>query len=60
MLLERIYLIGYMGSGKTTVGKKLSRRLGFRFLDLDEYIEKNTIPLCLYFFQNMMKKHSEK
>jgi shikimate kinase len=40
MLLERIYLIGYMGSGKTTVGKKLSRRLGFRFLDLDEYIEK--------------------
>lgn len=28
-----------MGSGKTTVGKELSKYLGFRFLDLDAYIE---------------------
>jgi len=36
-----IYLIGYMGSGKTTVGKKLSRVLDYAFVDLDQQIEKN-------------------
>lgn len=30
-----IILIGFMGSGKTTVGRALARRLGWRFLDLD-------------------------
>lgn len=32
---ERIFLIGPMGSGKTTVGRHLARRLGMEFLDLD-------------------------
>ena len=32
---HRIALIGFMGSGKTTVGKLVADRLGFRFLDLD-------------------------
>ena len=31
-----IYLIGYMGAGKTTVGRILSERLGWHFVDLDE------------------------
>ncbi len=31
----RIALIGFMGSGKTTVGRLLAERLGYRFLDLD-------------------------
>ncbi len=35
----RIILIGYMGSGKTTVGKALSADLGMPFYDLDWYIE---------------------
>lgn len=35
-----IFLIGYMGSGKTSIGKKLARKLGYTFIDLDEYIEK--------------------
>ena len=42
-----IYLMGYMGSGKTTVGKKLARALDYAFLDLDREIEKaanRTIP----------------
>lgn len=34
-----VYLIGFMGSGKSTVGKKLSKRLGFSFIDLDSAIE---------------------
>ncbi len=35
----RIILIGYMGAGKTTLGKKLSKELGLPFFDLDWYIE---------------------
>lgn len=36
-----VVLIGYMGSGKTTVGKNLADVLGFGFVDLDEYISEN-------------------
>ena len=37
--MKRVFLIGYMGAGKTTVGKVLSRQLGLSFIDLDHYIE---------------------
>ncbi|WP_102407594.1 shikimate kinase [Parabacteroides bouchesdurhonensis] len=37
--MKRIFLIGYMGAGKTTIGKVLSKRLGLSFIDLDCYIE---------------------
>ena len=37
--MKRIFLIGYMGAGKTTVGKMLSKQLGLSFIDLDHYIE---------------------
>lgn len=36
--MRRIILIGYMGSGKTTVGRQLAKRLGLMFYDLDWYI----------------------
>jgi len=42
-----IYLIGFMGSGKTTAGKKLASLLGSDFIDLDRKIEEEarmTIP----------------
>ena len=35
----RIIIIGYMGAGKTTVGKALGKELGIPFYDLDWYIE---------------------
>ena len=38
----RIFLIGFMGSGKSTLGKQLARKLDFEFIDQDEYIEKKT------------------
>lgn len=41
--MRRIILIGFMGSGKTTLGKKLAKRLGVPFLDSDEEIEKGVL-----------------
>jgi shikimate kinase len=35
----RVYLVGFMGSGKTTVGRRLAARLAVPFLDLDEAFE---------------------
>lgn len=37
--MERIFIIGYMGSGKTTIGKRLAKSLSLAFIDLDAYIE---------------------
>lgn len=37
-----IFLVGFMGCGKTTVGQALARRLGWQFVDLDDLIEART------------------
>lgn len=37
---RRIFLIGFMGAGKTSVGKVLAQRLAWNFFDLDEVIEQ--------------------
>lgn len=37
--MKRIFLVGYMGAGKTTIGKVLSKMAGLSFIDLDYYIE---------------------
>ena len=34
-----LYLVGFMGSGKTTIGSALADELGWSFFDLDEDIE---------------------
>lgn len=38
-MTDRIILLGYMGAGKTTVGKVLSKELNMPFYDLDWYVE---------------------
>ena len=38
--MKRVFLIGYMGSGKTTLGKAYSAATGLQFVDLDWYIEE--------------------
>ena len=37
--MTRIFLVGYMGAGKTTLGHALAKELGIQFIDLDNYIE---------------------
>ena len=37
--MQKIFLIGYMGSGKTTVGKLLAKKMNLPFIDLDLFIE---------------------
>ncbi len=37
--MKRIFLVGYMGAGKTTIGKLLAKQMGLSFVDLDYYIE---------------------
>lgn len=43
----RVYLIGYMGCGKSRLGRLLSEHLGLQFVDMDDYIEERnckTVP----------------
>jgi shikimate kinase len=39
--MKNIILVGMMSSGKSTLGKKLARLLGYRFVDLDKLIENS-------------------
>lgn len=45
-----LYLVGFMGSGKSTVGRALAKHLGWRFADLDEDIEaREQMPIAQIF-----------
>ncbi len=39
LVMKRIFLTGYMGSGKSTLGLRLAQKAGLSFIDLDHYIE---------------------
>jgi shikimate kinase len=48
--LENIHLVGMPGSGKSTVGRGLARRLGLDFIDTDEEIVSRTgVPIATIF-----------
>lgn len=40
MKTDKVYLVGFMGAGKTTVARALARRLDWRAVDIDEAIER--------------------
>jgi shikimate kinase len=45
-----IFLIGFMGSGKTTLGRKLAARMGYEFIDLDHKLEQQVeLSIAEYF-----------
>lgn len=46
-MAKPVFLVGYMGSGKSTVGKKIAGKLGYKFVDMDAVIADlagETIP----------------
>ena len=51
--MKRIILIGYMGAGKTTVGKALAKDMGLQFYDLDWYIESRHRKTIAQIFAEM-------
>lgn len=60
-----IVLTGFMGTGKTTVGKRLAKRLGWRFVDIDQLIEASAkMPIARIFekrseavFRRLERRH---
>ncbi len=55
-----IYLIGFMGSGKTSVGKLLAKKLKRKFIDVDEQIEKATRKTIARIFEEEGELHFRK
>ena len=52
-MINKVYITGFMGSGKTTTGKKLAAILGWKVIDLDQEIEKaEGKPVPLIFSEN--------
>ena len=51
--MNRIFLIGYMGSGKTTVGKLLAERLDYSFVDMDTRIEEKYFKTVSQIFADL-------
>jgi len=47
-----IILIGYMASGKSSVGKVLANKLNYEFIDLDDYIEKEEQNTIAHIFKS--------
>ncbi len=56
----KIYLIGMMGSGKSTVGGLLSERLKIKFIDLDSIVETNTQKTVSEIFEKDGEMHFRK
>lgn len=53
----RIFLIGMMGSGKTTLGRQLAERLGYTFVDLDEYLVQQQGQSIANIFERQGQEH---
>ena len=56
----KIVLIGYMGSGKSTIGKMLAARLNYPFMDLDQQIELSENLLIPEIFKQKGEIHFRK
>ena len=55
-MMKPVFLIGYMGCGKTTLGEVLARQLGYRFIDLDEFIEERQGMTVVQIFDELGEK----
>ncbi|WP_035186168.1 shikimate kinase [Alteribacter aurantiacus] len=59
-LNKTIYLTGFMGAGKSTVGKLLAQKLGVGFVDLDDYIEETSNKKIPHIFKEHGEAHFRK
>lgn len=57
MIKPNIVLIGFMGCGKTTVGKLLAKKLGFTFIDSDTFIENKLNMKISQIFEKYGEKY---
>jgi shikimate kinase len=57
---RRVYIIGFMGSGKSTVSKKLAATLDWEFIDLDKEIERNAGKPIRMIFSTSGEDHFRK
>ncbi|MBQ3420901.1 MAG: AAA family ATPase, partial [Romboutsia sp.] len=56
----RIILIGFMGVGKTTIGKIIAKKLKLNFVDMDNYIEKREGKSISKIFEAYGEQHFRK
>ena len=54
--MNNIVLCGFMGCGKSTVGKNIARKSGRKFLDMDSYIEEKAGMTVSEIFEKTAKK----
>ena len=54
--MKPVFLIGYMGCGKTTLGEVLARQMNVRYIDLDELIEAQQGMSIVEIFDEMGEK----
>lgn len=52
-MMRPVFLLGYMGCGKTTLGVELARQLGVSYIDLDDYIEQRQGMTIMEIFATM-------
>lgn len=55
--LRRLVLTGFMGAGKSTIGRVLAARLGWTFLDLDTHLEQRTGATIPQLFERHGEAH---
>lgn len=55
--MTNIILCGFMGCGKSTVGKLLAKKTGTNFIDMDQYIEKQTGQTVKEIFEKYGENH---
>ncbi len=55
--VRRIVLTGFMGAGKSTIGRELAARLGWKFLDLDHHLEQRTQATIPELFERHGEPH---
>jgi len=56
-MMKPVFLLGYMGCGKTTLGEVLARQMGVPYIDLDDYIEQRQGMTVTGIFATMGEAH---